>query len=107
MVICESPLNVQAFTEAHPQRKVVKRWVHNKVKDIAEHTGGVWVIKQSAPKDLPADVAASEQHLASQNPPAATPEQQRPPSAGTCQSPNSSIHSDSIKCTGRDFLAAI
>ena len=73
---------MQAFTKAHPERKVVKKWVHNKVKDIAEHSGGVWIIKQSPATAPPGEVAAVQQRAESQEPPACTPQQQRLPSAG-------------------------
>jgi hypothetical protein len=73
---------MQAFTKAHPERKVVKKWVHNKVKDIAEHSGGVWIIKQSPATAPPGEAAAVQQRAESQEPPACTPQQQRLPSAG-------------------------
>ncbi|BDA41437.1 probable chromatin assembly factor 1 subunit FSM at N-terminal half [Coccomyxa sp. Obi] len=78
----------QAFTEAHSERKVVKKWVHGKIKDIAEHSGGVWIIKQSAMSSAPAEATASPPQGQSQGPPAVTPphptplHQQRPCSAG-------------------------
>ena len=36
------------FPEAHPQRKVTKKWLHGKLKDIAEREKGQWVIKPEA-----------------------------------------------------------
>ncbi|CAL8461841.1 g1372 [Coccomyxa elongata] len=73
----------QAFTEAHSERKVVKKWVHGKIKDLAEHSLGVWVIKQSALSSAPAEATASPPQGQSQGPPAVTPlHQQRPSSAG-------------------------
>ncbi len=36
------------FIEAHPDRKITKKWVHAKVKDIAQREKGCWVINPQA-----------------------------------------------------------
>ena len=39
------------FIGAHPERKITKKWLHAKVKDIAERQKGCWVINAQAPSD--------------------------------------------------------
>jgi len=36
------------FIEAHPDRKITKKWLHAKVKDIAQREKGCWVINSQA-----------------------------------------------------------
>jgi len=36
------------FIEAHPNRKITKKWLHAKLKDIAQREKGRWVINPQA-----------------------------------------------------------
>ena len=36
------------FIEAHPHRKITKKWLHAKLKDIAQREKGCWVINPQA-----------------------------------------------------------
>lgn len=36
------------FIEAHPDRKITKKWLHAKLKDIAHREKGCWVINPQA-----------------------------------------------------------
>ena len=40
----------QAFSEAHPERKLIKKWVADKVKEVAERGIMGWQIKSSMPE---------------------------------------------------------
>ena len=51
----------QAFVEAHSERKLVKKWVTAKIKEIADHGVAGWVIKREHP------VIQSSQDLAAQD----------------------------------------
>lgn len=39
----------QAFAEANSERKLVKKWVTAKIKEIADHGVAGWVIKREHP----------------------------------------------------------
>lgn len=51
----------QAFCDLHSERKLVKKWVGDKIKELAERTLTGWLIKAEAPS-LPerAEPAAEE-----------------------------------------------
>lgn len=50
-MICVNVL--QAICDRYPERKLVKKWVTDKVKEVAERTLTGWMIKSEAPVTLP------------------------------------------------------
>ena len=50
---------LQAFCDLHPERKLVKKWVGDKIKELAERTLTGWQIKAEAPPAEPDEAAAA------------------------------------------------
>lgn len=48
-----------SFPEAHPEQKMTKKWLHAKVKDIAEREKGRWVVHAKALADAGKHVNAA------------------------------------------------
>lgn len=56
---------LQAFCEAHPERKLVKKWVTDQVKELAEKTVTGWRIKSEGPSESPLQPPSQEPDAAS------------------------------------------
>jgi len=100
----------QAFAEAHPERKVVKKWVTAKIKEIADHGMAGWVIKREhTPIQLSQDPAVGNEGTAAGGvlsiPVQATPAMAKPP--GNAEGMSSFEHLDCICVCVQGFSHAL
>ena len=86
-------MHCQAFVEANSGRKVVKKWVTAKIKEIADHGIAGWVIKREHPViQTSQDLGATDENNAAAGAPLnlAAPAQDLPPEhPGSASSPPS------------------